>query len=92
MPVTDYPVPASTFVWRHCPTNQRRQRTPAMHAHAGRLPHVKGQLMIHLFPHGVDFLAIIGLIILGAFFAGQVFRQLGIRCLAHRFYGSSPKT
>ncbi len=34
--------------------------------------------MIHLFPHGVDFLAIIGLIILGAFFAGQVFRQLGI--------------
>lgn len=34
--------------------------------------------MIDLFPDGLDFLAVIGVIILVAFAVGQVFRQLGI--------------
>ena len=34
--------------------------------------------MIDLFPKELDFLAIVGLIILGSFFVGHVFRRLGI--------------
>ncbi len=34
--------------------------------------------MIHLIPQELDFLSVIGVIILGAFFVGQIFRRLGI--------------
>ena len=34
--------------------------------------------MIHLIPEELDFLAIVGIIILVAFFLGQLFRRLGI--------------